>query len=105
MSEDHAISLSYGLMIWSGFAYIIVFGTIIAFIFWYKGVQQTSPFKTVIFHYIVPVVSMITGSVFLGEAINYERVLGGIMVFAGLLAVKWDGTIIKKRIAKFKLGQ
>lgn len=105
MSEDHAITLSYGLMIWSGFAYIIVLGTIIAFIFWYKGIQQTSPFKTVIFHYIVPVVSMITGSIFLGEPINYERVLGGIMVFAGLLAVKWDGTIIKKRIGKFKLGQ
>ncbi len=97
LSEPHTVTLSYGLMIWSGFAYIIVLGTMIAFIFWYKGVQQTSPFKTVIFHYIVPVVSMITGSIFLGEPINIERVLGGILVFAGLLAVKWDRAVIEKK--------
>lgn len=90
LSEPHAVTLSYGLIFWSEFAYIVVLGTMIAFIFWYKGIQQTSPFKTVIFHYIVPVVSMAAGWLFLGESVNMERVFGGLLVFIGLLGVKWD---------------
>lgn len=73
-----------------GFAYIIVLGTVVAFLFWYKGVQQTSPFKTIIFHYIVPVVSMIVGGFFLGETMNGERICGSLLVIAGLLAVHRD---------------
>ncbi len=77
-----------------GVSYIVALGTVVAFLFWYKGVQQTSPFKTIIFHYIVPVVSMIVGSVCLGEIMNWERICGSLLVIVGLLTVHWgrDGS-------------
>lgn len=87
---DLSFALSLPCSVGFGFAYIVVFGTVAAFLFWYKGVQQTSPFKTIIFHYIVPVVSMIVGALWLDEAMNWERVCGGILVISGLLAVHWD---------------
>lgn len=91
------VSLAYSPQVWAGLFFIIVMGTVVAFIFWYRGIQQSSPFRTVIFHYIVPVVSMIVEGAILGEVINRERILGGILVFAGLLAVKRDETVRGRR--------
>lgn len=81
------MAVSYSVAIWTGLIYIVVLGTIVAFIFWYKGVKQTSPFQTVVFHFIVPVMSMIMGALFLGEAVNGEMLLGAILVFIGLATV------------------
>ncbi|HWR31779.1 MAG TPA: DMT family transporter [Negativicutes bacterium] len=81
------MAVSYSAAIWLGLLYIVVLGTIVAFIFWYKGVQQTSPFQTVVFHFIVPVMSMIMGAFFLAEAVNGAMLLGAILVFIGLATV------------------
>nr|WP_092074075.1 DMT family transporter [Dendrosporobacter quercicolus]NSL47776.1 EamA family transporter [Dendrosporobacter quercicolus DSM 1736]SDM76798.1 Permease of the drug/metabolite transporter (DMT) superfamily [Dendrosporobacter quercicolus] len=85
--------LSYSVFetrIWLEMAYIIVFGTIIAFVLWYKGIKQTSPVKTVFFHYIVPVMSMVFGAIILGEKVLEGQIIGAAFVFLGLLAVKCD---------------
>lgn len=75
---------------WLEIGFIIVFGTIAAYVFWYKGIQQTSPVKATIFHYIVPVTSMILGAIFLDELITSGQLLGAIFVFLGLIIVKTD---------------
>ena len=80
---------SYSLSTWAGMFYIVVMGTIVAFISWYKGVQRTSPFQTVVCHFIVPVMSMVMGALFLDEVVNTAMILGAFFVFAGLVAVKW----------------
>jgi drug/metabolite transporter (DMT)-like permease len=85
-----AAPYSYSAAIWAGILYIVIMGTIVAFIFWYKGVQRTNPFQTIVCHFIVPVMSMIMGTLFLAEAINTAMVLGAILVFIGLVAVKWE---------------
>lgn len=76
--------------LWGAFWYIALIGTNLCFAFWYKGVKDTTPFQTIIFHFIVPVGSMISGAFLLGEAWNFGRILGGILVFAGLLLVKYE---------------
>lgn len=40
-------------------SYIIVFGTTVAYICWYEGIKKTGPVKVILFHYIVPVSSML----------------------------------------------
>lgn len=80
----------YSLATWAGMLYIVVMGTIVAFIFWYKGVQRTSPFQTVVCHFIVPVVSMIMGALFLDEVVNAAMISGAVLVFIGVVAVKWE---------------
>lgn len=90
LSRPHSSSFLYPAAINLGLAYSVIFGTVVAFIFWYKGLACSTPFKTVIFHYIVPVVSMSTAAIFLEESFNLGRILGGILVFAGLLVVRWE---------------
>jgi drug/metabolite transporter (DMT)-like permease len=85
--QEADLSASYPAPIWGGLFYIIVMGTIVAFIFWYKGVQCSSPFQTVVFHFIVPVMSMLMGALFLDEALNSAMLLGAVLVFAGLLVL------------------
>lgn len=76
--------------LWGAFWYISLIGTNLCFAFWYKGVKDTTPFQTIIFHFIVPVGSMISGAVLLGEAWSLGRILGGFLVFAGLLLIKFE---------------
>ena len=73
---------------WLGLAFIVVFGTIVAFAFWYKGIQQATPVRATLFHFIVPVTSMALGTAFLGEPVVASQLAGAGMVLAGLIIVK-----------------
>lgn len=70
---------------WSGIAYIIVLGTIIPFTFWYRGIKETSPVRTVAFHNLVPVISVLLGVFWLGEQIDARQILGALLVILGLV--------------------
>ena len=86
---------------WLGFSYVIVLGTVVAFVLWYKGVKLTSPVKALVYHYLIPVVSMILGFVFLGEKIYGGQIAGAILVFLGLLIVNSHFYLIKRIINIF----
>lgn len=69
-------------------SYIIVFGTAAAYICWYEGIKKTGPVKVILFHYIVPVSSMILGATFLKEPVNLPQIAGGILALCGIIAAK-----------------
>lgn len=73
---------------WLGMAFIVVFGTIIAFAFWYKGIKEATPVRATLFHFIVPVTSMVLGAAFLGEPVGAGQLIGAGLVLAGLVIVK-----------------
>lgn len=83
---------------WLGLSYVIVFGTVVAFVLWYMGVKLTSPVKALVYHYLIPVVSMIFGLFFLGEKIYGGQIVGAILVFLGLLIVDSHSFLIKRII-------
>ena len=68
--------------------YIIVFGTAAAYICWYAGIKTTGPVKAALFHYIVPVTSMVLGVTLLGEPINFIQVAGGFLALAGAIMAR-----------------
>lgn len=68
--------------------YIIIFGTVAAYICWYTGIEKTGPVKVILFHYIVPVSSMILGFLFLREPLNLFQVFGGILALGCIVATK-----------------
>ena len=68
--------------------YIIVLGTVAAYICWYTGIKKTGPVKVILFHYIVPVFSMMLGVLFLREPMNRFQVFGGILTLGGIIAAK-----------------
>lgn len=69
-------------------SYIIIFGTAVAYICWYEGIKKTGPVKVILFHYIVPVSSMILGAAFLKEPVNLPQIAGGILALGGIIAAK-----------------
>lgn len=71
--------------------YIIVFGTAAAYICWYEGIKKTSPVKVILFHYIVPVSSMVLGAAFLNEAVSPAQIAGGILALGGIIAARLHG--------------
>jgi drug/metabolite transporter (DMT)-like permease len=67
------------------FAFVILCGTVIAYVCWYGGVQQLGPTRTVVFHYLVSVVSLVVGSLVLGEGITGWQIVGAGLVLVGLM--------------------
>jgi drug/metabolite transporter (DMT)-like permease len=69
-------------------AYVILFGTVLAYILWYEGIRQVGPVKAVLYHLLVPIMSMVMGSLLLGERIGFPQIIGAGLVFAGLALTK-----------------
>ncbi|MDF2572870.1 MAG: transporter, Drug/Metabolite Exporter family [Sporomusa sp.] len=88
--QDAAITVwqDIDLLAWFGLSYIIIFGTIVAFAFWYIGIQRTSPVRATVFHFIVPVTSMVFGALLLGDPVTMGQIAGAVLVFLGLIVVK-----------------
>lgn len=92
LSDNRTLKMAdINLQTWLSLIYIIIAGTIIAYIFWYKGIKQASPVRIILFHYLCPVISMALGPFLLGEKITLSQVIGATIVFSGLIMVKWTG--------------
>lgn len=76
------------VLTWMELGYVIIMGTIVAFAFWYIGIQRTSPARATVFHFIVPVTGMFFGALLVGEPVTSGQIAGAILVFAGLIVVK-----------------
>lgn len=73
---------------WLGFGYVVVLGTVVAFAFWYQGIRETTPVKTVVFLYLTPIVSMASGWLWFGERAGVGQIAGAALVLLGLIAFK-----------------
>lgn len=71
---------------WWAVAYLGVFGTVLAFLWFNEGVQRIGPARAGVFINLVPVFGIAIGALVLGEAVPTSLVLGGLMVIAGVTA-------------------
>ncbi|MGV3653444.1 MAG: DMT family transporter [Noviherbaspirillum sp.] len=65
-------------------AYLGVFGTAIALIWYYQGVKAIGPARTAVFNNLVPVFGVALSAVLLSEPILSSMVAGGALVIAGV---------------------
>ncbi len=72
------------------FFYIVVFGTIAAFVCWFQGIGRTSPVRTTLYQYMTPLVSTILSVVVLGEPFSTGQAAGAALICGGLLAARYD---------------
>jgi drug/metabolite transporter (DMT)-like permease len=79
------------------FAYVILCGTVIAYVCWYRGVQGLGATRTVVFHYLVSIVSMTVGYLALGEPVTGWQLAGAGLVLAGLIVSQNEFHIGKER--------
>lgn len=72
---------------WTALAYLIVFGSLIAFTA-YAWLLQTAPLSLVAtYAYVNPVVAVLLGALVLGEALSLPILLGGTIVVAGVFLI------------------
>lgn len=69
--------------------YMAIFPSILAYIFWNKGVAEIGAVKTGLFIHFMPLFGVILSSVFLNEPIHQFHIVGILLIFSGVyLAVK-----------------
>ncbi len=94
------IQAQAGAVIVAEFAYVILCGTVIAYVCWYRGVQGLGPTRTVVFHYLVSIVSMVVGYLALGEPITGWQLAGAGLVLVGLMFSQMENQIVKERMVE-----
>ncbi|MDT9690966.1 EamA family transporter [Streptomyces sp. P9(2023)] len=86
--EQHGLDLAaISTRSWTALAYLIVFGSLIAFTA-YAWLLQTAPLSLVAtYAYVNPIVAVALGSLILGEALTWPIMLGGAIVVAGVCLI------------------
>ncbi len=80
----HAIS-HVPSMVHIALLYLAVFGSMIAYLFWFNGIQQVGSSRAAAFFNLVPVFSMLVSIAF-GSLPNSWQVIGTLFVIAGVVA-------------------
>ncbi|MFE7414861.1 EamA family transporter [Streptomyces laurentii] len=86
--EQHGLDLAaVSARSWTGLAYLVVFGSLIAFTA-YAWLLQTAPLSLVAtYAYVNPIVAVTLGALLLDEALTWPIVLGGLIVVAGVCLI------------------
>jgi len=81
---------------WAGIAFLGIFCSGLAYIFWYDALQTLPVAQTGAFLYLEPVVTVIVAALILGERLYLATLLGGVLILAGVWLVnrkKRDGKV------------
>jgi drug/metabolite transporter (DMT)-like permease len=73
---------------WASILYLAVFGTVLAFVFFYEGVSRIGPSRATAFALLVPIFGVLGSVLVLGVSIGAGTFVGGIAILAGLWLVQ-----------------
>jgi drug/metabolite transporter (DMT)-like permease len=73
---------------WLPMLYLAVFGTVLAFVFFYEGVSRIGPARAAAFAMLVPIFGVLASVLLLGEELGVNLVLGGAAIVAGLWLIQ-----------------
>jgi drug/metabolite transporter (DMT)-like permease len=73
--------------VWTSVFYLGAFGTVLAFIWYYQGIQRVGPSRTAIFTNLVPAFGVLFSAALLGEPILISMVVGGLIAALGVSLV------------------
>ena len=66
-------------------AYVAVFASVLAYIFWNRGVREVGPSRAGVFIHLMPLFSAVLAVVFLGERIAWYHLAGGGLIVLGIV--------------------
>lgn len=72
---------------WISLGYLGVFGTAVAFVWFYDGVKVLGPARTAVFINLVPVAAVTLGVLLLGEPLELSMLTGGALVILGVFII------------------
>jgi drug/metabolite transporter (DMT)-like permease len=86
---------------WAGIAFLGIFCSGLAYIFWYDALQALPVAQTGAFLYIEPVVTVIVAALILRERLYLATLLGGVLILSGVWLVnrKKAGREVKEAVS------
>jgi drug/metabolite transporter (DMT)-like permease len=72
---------------WAGIAFLGIFCSGLAYIFWYDALQALSSAQTGAFLYLEPLSTVVVAALILGEQLFFATMLGGILILVGVWLV------------------
>jgi len=81
---------SIPLNVWEAISYLVIVGSIIAFIAFIYSIKHLPPAVASLYAYINPIVAMLVGAEVLHEAITFNLVIGSIITLAGVYLVNYS---------------
>jgi len=82
---------SVPLEAWISLAYLGVIGTVLAFIWFYEGIQRIGASRTAIFNNLIPVFTLVLSVIILDEQVPAYTYAGAALVLTGITMVNWKG--------------
>ncbi len=79
---------------WIAIAYLIIMGSVVAFIAFIYSLKYLPPAVSSLYAYINPIVAMITGAILLNEPLTFNLIIGALITLVGVYLVNYS---IKKR--------
>jgi drug/metabolite transporter (DMT)-like permease len=73
---------------WGPIVYLAVFGTVLAFVFFYIGVSRIGPSPATAFTLLIPIFGVLSSVAILDETLGLNTVVGGVAVIAGLWLIQ-----------------
>lgn len=75
-------------LVWLCFFYSSIFGLVVSYVLWYRGVSRIGPARTTIYQYLTPVSAVVFAMIFLSEKITVYQVIGALVVFYGVYVAR-----------------
>lgn len=82
--RDDGIRVAVDLAAWLNLAYLAVFGTVLAFVWFYRGVHEIGAARAGQFINLVPVSGVASAAWLLDEPVTASLLIGGALVLCGL---------------------
>jgi drug/metabolite transporter (DMT)-like permease len=83
----HVHAASFTPEVWAGLVFLGVFGTAVAFVWYYDGLRRLGAARTVVFNNLVPVFGVLLGWLILGEPLSASLLAGGGLAIFGVFLV------------------
>src|SRR5439155_22690998 len=106
LASSHTIATAEAMTAaqWGAMAYMVLISTFVASITWNYGAGRLSAAAAGAFLYLVPILAVAGGAVFLAEPISANILLGGVLILAGVgiaqFGERWRMAFPAKRIAR-----
>lgn len=84
LAGEHLDITGLSLPTLAGFAYTVVLGGALAFVWWYEGIRALGPTRAIVYSYLIPVIGVIASVILLDEPFGLAHAVGAAVALAGV---------------------
>jgi drug/metabolite transporter (DMT)-like permease len=84
---NSSVNLPSSPITWIAFLWLGLIVSFVAAVFWFRLIYEIGPSRASMISYIFPLVGVVLGIIFLGEKINWQVLVGGLLILVGIYIV------------------